>query len=186
MGLFDRIKSFLGLSESAGNGHSGDVSVTVERDAREEVDAESEMAVKEPVGEEQAVEPDERAASEESLIDEAEPATEEPEPEPESESELEPEPEPESGASSEIETESEPEQSATDEAGFDESDAGEQTGETDLQTVKGIGPAYAGRLESAGVTSVEDLVDADPEAVAEEIDVSEKQTARWVERARER
>jgi predicted flap endonuclease-1-like 5' DNA nuclease len=216
MGLFDRIKSFLGLTESAENGHSRDVSVTVERDVREDVDAESERAVKQPVDEGQAVEPDERAetgaqtdetapderadAGSESLIDEAEPEVEaEPETETESEVEAEPETETESEVEAEPETETESEVEAEPEteteSEVEESDAGEATGAsetdeqaggTDLQAVKGIGPAYADRLESAGVTSVEELADADPEAIAAEIDVSDKQTARWIERARER
>jgi predicted flap endonuclease-1-like 5' DNA nuclease len=53
----------------------------------------------------------------------------------------------------------------------------------DLESVSGIGPAYATRLNEAGVRGVSDLLEADATAVAEETGISEKRISRWQERA---
>jgi polyhydroxyalkanoate synthase len=63
----------------------------------------------------------------------------------------------------------------------DDADAG-----TDLQTIDGIGPAYASRLASAGVDSVEALADADPVVLAADADVDEARVRTWVESAIDR
>ncbi|SFF91521.1 Helix-hairpin-helix domain-containing protein [Halopelagius inordinatus] len=55
-----------------------------------------------------------------------------------------------------------------------------------VDNVKGIGPAYAERLADAGVSTVGELVAADPESLADDIGVSEKRIARWIDRAKER
>jgi hypothetical protein len=55
-----------------------------------------------------------------------------------------------------------------------------------VEEVKGIGPAYAGRLEDAGVTTIGQLAVADAESLAAATDVSQKRIARWIERARAR
>ena len=57
-----------------------------------------------------------------------------------------------------------------------------QTG-PELHDVKGIGAVYAQRLREAGVESVEELADADPNALAESIDVAASQVERWAEPA---
>lgn len=51
------------------------------------------------------------------------------------------------------------------------------------ESVSGIGPAYADRLSDAGVETVSDLLEADPEHLGEETDVSPKRIQRWQERA---
>lgn len=55
-----------------------------------------------------------------------------------------------------------------------------------LESVSGIGPAYANRLNEAGLESVADLADADAAAVSEQTDISEKRIQRWIDRARDR
>jgi polyhydroxyalkanoate synthase len=57
---------------------------------------------------------------------------------------------------------------------------------TDLQELDGIGPAYASRLESAGIRSVEALADAEPAVVAAETDIDEGRLRRWIDAADER
>jgi len=57
---------------------------------------------------------------------------------------------------------------------------------TDLQELDGIGPAYASRLEAAGILSVEDLADAEPAVVSAETDIDEGRLRRWIDAAAER
>lgn len=54
-----------------------------------------------------------------------------------------------------------------------------------VQTVKGIGPAYAERLDTVGIETVSELAAADAAAVADGIDVSESRVGGWIERARD-
>jgi predicted flap endonuclease-1-like 5' DNA nuclease len=61
----------------------------------------------------------------------------------------------------------------------------EATDSPSVNTVKGIGPAYADRLEEAGVHTVHDLATADAAELAEQISVSEKRVGRWIDRAKE-
>jgi len=177
MGLLSKLKSLFGVDSSDRSAGSG-VDVTVER----EPDAGSERAVKESASETDDDEDDEdgdeepaatgsdAAASTESLVDEdhaddpsraAEPAeaavTEDEASAPAGEPDVE---------------EAEPETDADD-------------GEP-VSSVKGIGPAYAERLEGAGVETVADLAAADPDELAEEIDLSPKRVGRWVENAQDR
>ncbi|MFB6101329.1 MAG: class III poly(R)-hydroxyalkanoic acid synthase subunit PhaC [Haloplanus sp.] len=57
---------------------------------------------------------------------------------------------------------------------------------TDLQVLDGIGPAYASRLETAGVATVEALADADPAVLSAEADIDEGRIRGWIEAATER
>ena len=52
-------------------------------------------------------------------------------------------------------------------------------------TIKGIGPAYSERLGDAGISSVEELVEADAETLGEQINVSPKTVDNWIDRAAE-
>lgn len=52
-----------------------------------------------------------------------------------------------------------------------------------LETINGIGPAYAARLREHGIESPDALVTADVEAVATAADVSEKRASEWVDAA---
>ncbi|MFB6107539.1 MAG: helix-hairpin-helix domain-containing protein [Haloplanus sp.] len=72
-----------------------------------------------------------------------------------------------------------------DETTADEADATAEASTESVETVKGIGPAYAERLAAVGVETVWDLADADAADLAAEIDLSEKRVGRWIERARE-
>lgn len=69
---------------------------------------------------------------------------------------------------------------AEEDVAVDDDDVG-----TDLEELKGIGPAYAERLAEIGIESVEDLAAADAGAVAEGASVGEKRAATWIDRAKE-
>jgi len=55
-----------------------------------------------------------------------------------------------------------------------------------LDDIKGIGSAYAERLNDAGVADVAELARADAEQLAAETGVSEKRIATWIDRAKAR
>lgn len=57
-------------------------------------------------------------------------------------------------------------------------------GSRDVETVSGIGSAYADRLREAGVETVADLAGSDAEELAAAIDLSPKRVERWTEAAR--
>ena len=209
MGLLSKLKSLFGAGDDDGPRGSG-VDVTVERapdrepersaeDPRSEADAGGAV---EPVAEET-----DAAASTESVVDEehtddhtraAEPseagvadvdesvdepvdADDEPvdvddEPpieEAEADAEAETNAEAKAGAETEADSEAEP--------AADVEDADEP-----VDTVKGIGPAYADRLRDAGVETVGDLAAADPEDLADQVDLSAKRVGRWVDSANDR
>jgi len=54
-----------------------------------------------------------------------------------------------------------------------------------VESISGIGPAYANRLADAGVESVGDLAAADADALADDTGISTKRIGRWIERAEE-
>lgn len=87
------------------------------------------------------------------------------------------------------------------EIGIDDADTGRQATEqevsvgeatadgatgVELESIEGVGPAYAERLREAGVADGADLVDADPEDLAAETEIGERRIRRWVERVRDR
>ena len=75
---------------------------------------------------------------------------------------------------------------AGDEAAADDDvEADDMAGEP-VETITGIGPAYADRLDEAGIESVAELAAADSETIGEAIDVSPKRVADWIERANDR
>lgn len=80
-----------------------------------------------------------------------------------------------------IDEESEPAETP-DPAAASETD---EDGDAPVDSVNGIGPAYAQRLADAGVETVGDLVAADVAEVSEIADISESRIERWQERARE-
>lgn len=67
----------------------------------------------------------------------------------------------------------------------EEAEPDEDPGEDPVDTVSGIGPAYASKLGDAGIESVAELAAADPAELAEQTDISEKRLTRLVERAQE-
>jgi len=84
----------------------------------------------------------------------------------------------------ESDSESDDEAEATE---ADEADTAETTDESDaVDTIQGIGPAYSDRLSDAGVETVADLADADPEDLAEATDIGASRIERWVGRADDR
>lgn len=60
-----------------------------------------------------------------------------------------------------------------------------EDGHEHVESISGIGPAYAKRLGDAGIESVAELADADADALADETGVSAKRIRRWIERAEE-
>ncbi len=160
MGLLSTLKSLLGMEEESRSAGSG-VDVTVEH----EPSTESERAVKESDAEHEAETEEgvdepvatetDAAASTESLVDEEH--TDDPT------------------------RAAEPAEAAsTGEEEVPESVEGEP-----VTVLKGIGPAYADRLEDAGIESVADLAAADSEELAERVDLSAKRVGRWVDTAQD-
>jgi predicted flap endonuclease-1-like 5' DNA nuclease len=69
----------------------------------------------------------------------------------------------------------------------DDGDAEEEDeGAEPVEVVRGIGPAYGERLAEAGVKTVAELAEADPEWLADQVNVSESRVRRWVDRASDR
>lgn len=170
MGVIEKIKSVLGLGNGADTSRDRDTEVVVEHEPEVDSDEGSVDGAPKP-----STEADEGVA-------EAEPTTgpssddEATEDEPEAET---PEAEPESDIS---ETELEADTPETE----PEAETGEPTdGDQSVQTVSGIGPAYADRLADAGIETIDDLVSADPESLAESADLSAKRIERWQDRATE-
>ena len=59
------------------------------------------------------------------------------------------------------------------------------TEESDLEKIDGIGPTYAERLREAGILTVSQLVDADPETIADAAAVGPARVEGWIEQAEE-
>lgn len=55
-----------------------------------------------------------------------------------------------------------------------------------VDSIKGIGAAYAQRLADAGIDSVAELARADPGEIAEATDLGTGRVGKWIERARAR
>ena len=50
-----------------------------------------------------------------------------------------------------------------------------------LTAIPGIGPKYAERLRAAGIASVTDLIEADPETLAEQTGIPRKTIQGWID-----
>lgn len=164
MALLGKIKSMLGLSESGDEDR--DVTVTVEHDPQNEAAVKGaetgSSGTQDDGGFEFGEVEDESGGSDDSGLESAE--IEEP-------------------ASSPID-EAEPDDASADAdeaSGATEPDA---AGEP-VDSLGGIGPAYAERLGDAGIESVGDLATADAAAVAEGSDLSEGRVQGWIDLARE-
>ena len=72
---------------------------------------------------------------------------------------------------------------AADEVGEDDAESTADGSTESVETIKGIGPAYAGRLEEFGIETVGELAAADAAEVADGIDVSESRVSDWIGRA---
>ena len=56
-------------------------------------------------------------------------------------------------------------------------------GDDELESIDGIGPAYAERLREAGVADLDDLVAVDAEDLARESGIAAGRIRTWIERA---
>lgn len=61
----------------------------------------------------------------------------------------------------------------------------QETGEP-VESIKGIGPTYSDRLADAGLGTVTELAQAEPEAVADAAQTGTTKAANWIERAQDR
>jgi predicted flap endonuclease-1-like 5' DNA nuclease len=167
MGLLSKLKSLLGLGDDR-PARRGNVDVTVEHEPGEAADAESERAVTEPASEPASTTTDAAPIEADDATGGTEPAAD-----------TSPEPGPR-------EITAEPEER--------EADAGETEPEVEqvgpaaepVDTIKGIGPSYAEKLESAGVETVGDLAAADADALGDDTGLSPKRISRWIEQAEAR
>jgi len=166
MSLISKLKSLVPGSSSQ---DGGGAMVTVEPEPR----TETERAVKETPPPAEPAEADEPAA-EPSEVDDDSSVADEPtavdEPTAEDDSTAEPAEDDASGSPS------------ADDASGDEPAAAE-VNDDPVDTISGIGPAYASRLGEAGVETVGDLLAADVSALAAETDLGEGQLAKWVAQA---
>ena len=58
--------------------------------------------------------------------------------------------------------------------------------DVELESIEGIGPAYAARLREAGVEDVDDLVSVDADDLARDSGIAAGRIRSWIERARGR
>jgi predicted flap endonuclease-1-like 5' DNA nuclease len=70
----------------------------------------------------------------------------------------------------------------TEDRGGDDTDV--TSDDAPVETVHGIGPAYADRLETVGVTTLAELTEVDATSVADRLDVPESTVTDWVDQAR--
>lgn len=180
MGLLERIKVALGLeprdradrAESSGE----DVAVTVEHDpetASEDAVKGTDTATEDGASVEESTDEDEDEESTEGSTDEPTDGTDEDEDE-----------------ASVEESTAEPTDETDDEASEQPDESTSESGDgsaagADVQSIDGIGPAYAERLGEAGIETVGDLAGADAATVAEETGIAEGRVSTWIERAGE-
>ncbi|MDZ7747191.1 MAG: helix-hairpin-helix domain-containing protein [Halobacteriales archaeon] len=156
MGLLDTIKSVLGL----GSG----------RDTEPQPDASSEYTVQSPASEQK--EDDEAIAHKEGSAG----ITEEP---------------PGDGMTEPAEATEVTDHAGTETSAAESAEAAgpvpeePEDGNLHVESINGIGPAYAKRLEEAGIESVAELADADAEWLADETGISAKRLSDWIDRAGE-
>ena len=169
MGLLSLLKSVIGLDGSGSDTRSGtgpgqrDVDVTVEHDPA----AENEAAVKGTDDAETAASGAQAAAGDGNVATETTAGTE---------TTVE-----ETSADGEADSASEAE------TGDETTDADEpeiEGADEPVDTIKGIGPSYAERLNDIGIETVGDLAARDAADIAAETDLSEKRVGRWLDRAR--
>lgn len=80
----------------------------------------------------------------------------------------------------------EPEAQEATDAPADDGDADADRPSDDLTDLTGVGPAYAQRLASSGITTFAALAKADAEELSELIDVPATQISDWIGQAKQR
>jgi predicted flap endonuclease-1-like 5' DNA nuclease len=169
MGLLEKLKAAIGFDGSGSRSSAGGTGRSRSESPEADVTVEREPEPEPSTGAEAAVKGTESAETTATAVEK--PAGGVPD---------EPDDRPESGAPTTNEAESVADEDAE---STPRSDADESS--TPVDEVKGIGPAYAERLTSTGVETVDDLVTADPDDVGDDTDISPKRIARWQDRARE-
>lgn len=76
-------------------------------------------------------------------------------------------------------------QAATDspEAQTESEESGSAASAEPVDAIKGIGPTYSDRLSEAGIETVGQLAEADPETVADAAQTGETKAGNWIDRA---
>jgi predicted flap endonuclease-1-like 5' DNA nuclease len=64
-------------------------------------------------------------------------------------------------------------------------EAPEATGAPALTDISGVGPAFEARLRAAGISSVQELANADAGTLAEQVDISVERAEDWIDQARQ-
>ncbi|PSQ56242.1 hypothetical protein BRD22_06360 [Halobacteriales archaeon SW_8_68_21] len=165
MALLQKLKEKLGFGSDSAERESAETEVTVER--------ESEPAAAAAVSGGDDGADDTEGDGE---TDEAEPVASETEAAASTESLVDEEIAGDDGAAEPAEAAT----SGSDDVAVDDGDRG-----ASVEDIKGIGPAYAERLASIGIETVDDLAGADAAEVAEGASVGEKRAATWIDRASE-
>lgn len=169
MGLLDRLKSLLGRNDrQARRRQGGSANVTVEH----EPDTASEAAVKGTGEVDDHTADGAGAAAGANTTTEAGSMAQQDEPQ----TEAADAPEPEAAGEGTDEDGDEP-------AAPDEPEPEGGDSEEPVDSINGIGPTYAERLEAAGIETVGDLAAADVETVADAAEAAESRATDWVEQA---
>ncbi|WP_018258076.1 DUF4332 domain-containing protein [Halomicrobium katesii] len=155
MGLLQKLKSALGLDVSGSPSAGGNTPQDVDVTVEREPSTESEDAVK-------GTETDTSGATHDAdTATESEPASEQADADTDDESET-------TAAA------------ATPEPTDDDSPVDDDAPVTEI---KGVGPAYAERLENAGISTVSELAAADADELGEATDLSPNRISGWIEQA---
>ncbi|TYT62875.1 helix-hairpin-helix domain-containing protein [Natrialba swarupiae] len=184
MGILQTLKSLLGIDDSGSQSQDArDVGVTVERERSSEGEVGGTPTETPSLDEEAAAAGSTAAGSTDSVMDPPDEPEEAAEPaEATGPAETDATPTEETTVDeppAEDVSERSPEEMG-DESAFEEPD--DEPSEP-VDSIKGIGPAYADRLADAGVETVADLADADAGVLAEQTDISEKRLQGWIDRA---
>ncbi|MFT4944258.1 MAG: putative flap endonuclease-1-like 5' DNA nuclease [Halovenus sp.] len=155
------VKGLFGISDSETTDAETETNITVERETGDGAGADDNGSVESEPAETKRVEESEEAVVENGETDDTqtEPETDDTQTEPETD-----------------DTQTEPE---TDDESVDE------VAES-VEAVTGIGPTYGERLADAGIGTVAELAETEPDEVAEVAEVSESRATDFVRKARER
>jgi predicted flap endonuclease-1-like 5' DNA nuclease len=164
------VKGLFGISDSETTDAETETNITVERETGDGAGADDNGSVKSEPAETKRVEETEEAVVENGETDDTqtEPETDGTQTEPETD-----------GTQTEPETDGTQTEPETDDESVDE------VAES-VEAVTGIGPTYGERLADAGIGTVAELAETEPDEVAEVAEVSESRATDFVRKARER